>query len=84
MTWFYCSKDNIRTCTAMCRGRGCHRKCKTYQERTRLPKDMAAWCRLVSLCADREGEERMMGKAGRSLTPPHNSRGAVGPGKEMR
>ena len=45
MTWFYCSKDNIRTCTAMCRGRGCHVKCKTYQEQVRLPRDMAAWCR---------------------------------------
>ena len=64
MTWFYCSKDDIRTCTAICRARGCHVKCKTYQERTRLPKDMAAWCRLVSLCADRDGEAIMEDQKG--------------------
>ena len=55
MTYFPCP-NGFRTCTAICRARGCHRKCKTYQERTRLPKDMAAWCRLVSLCVDRDGE----------------------------
>ena len=66
MTWFYCSKDDIRTCTAICRGRGCHRKCKTYQERTQLPKDMAGWCRYFT-----------------ALTM-EDSRGALGPGEEMR
>ena len=58
MTWFYCSKDNIRTCTAMCRARGCHRKCKTYQERTRLPKDMAIYCKYFSLRHLEDHKER--------------------------
>ena len=53
MTFFPCP-NGFRTCTAICRSRGCHVKCKTYQEQVRLPRDMAAWCRLVSLCGDRD------------------------------
>jgi hypothetical protein len=64
----------IRVCPQMCRARGCYRKCKAYQERTRLPKDMAAWCRLVSLCADRDGEVLRM----------EDTRGALSPGEEAR
>lgn len=56
MTFFPCPQG-FRTCTAMCRARGCYRKCQAYQEQTRLPKDMAEWCRLVTMCGDREGEE---------------------------
>jgi len=65
MTFFPCP-NGFRTCTAMCRGRDCHRKCKTYQERTRLPKGMAGWCRYFTA-------SRM-----------EDSRGALGPGEEMR
>ena len=44
MTFFPCP-NGFRTCTAICQSRGCHVKCKTYQEQVRLPRDMAAWCR---------------------------------------
>jgi hypothetical protein len=54
MTYFPCP-NGFRTCTAICRARGCHRKCKTYQERTRLPKDMAAWCRYFSALRMEDG-----------------------------
>ena len=65
MTFFPCP-NGFRTCTAICQSRCCHRKCKTYQERTQLPKDMAGWCRYFTAL-------RM-----------EDSRGALGPGEEMR
>lgn len=32
-----------------------------------VPKDMAAWCRLVSLCADRDGEAITQDQKERSI-----------------
>ena len=77
MTFFPCPKrkNHPRVPSAVCRDRGCHVNCLIYHRHTeRLPKDMAAWCRLVSLCGDRDGEVLTM----------EDSRGALGPGEEAR
>jgi len=61
MTFFPCP-NGFRTCTAICRGRGCHRKCKTYQDyhrhTVRLLKDMAIYCKYFSLRHLEDHKER--------------------------